>query len=620
MKSAGISAFLNGDKLPKTKRDRLVSMSAPVKNNNTVIPAFPSLDNPKKPSPADKSAIVAFYTQIKCHVPLSTSLDLISGGMGISLTKGKLMAWQRKFVEGGSSALHDKRGGNNIVADDLIIRDVLASHPGRGLGNLYEIYRLRWLQANPGNQYDNIQYSGFVKAASRVLKSDEATRIMHVKGLDALMSNVHTARRRDITRINQEWQIDATTHDMMVLAPVIADRQHPGFATGIPYRKWHSYKYDQKISWGQWTDHYRVIYAPKRKTIVAITDVYSGRRVWGTFDSASSYADVRLLVKAIKQLGKPRTLRIDNGADYLSRHFQGVCGRLGIITIKARPFKGKDKGVVERNFRTMQHGRMELLSGFAGHNVAERQLLEASALTKDERLTGVQTHLKNLFTEEEAGLLIDHFIKTEGERLGWNARWKEQYGLYGTDRIPDDILDVSAGQRHQRQVSRTGVNIKGKEYDHPILYKYQDEKLVIAEDINDISRVFVLHPEDERIICVAYDTRMRHFTSEEYRRIEKAHTKHYRTLRRAAERVRLEDADLIEKHFVGDILDAERKRKAELLRGNRGTPTDEMEVITEKTGGNVLLLQRAKEHLARKTAQQNNDKSNLLKMVRGGAT
>ena len=565
------------------------------------VDGFPVLGCPEKPSADDKLAVLQFYNSLKRKKPISMIVKMISGGCGVKLSKSSLMDWQRRFKTGGVAALVDKRGGNNRSADDLIIKDVLKAHSAAMHDtNLYEMYKLRWFQRNLNQDYDNITYYGFIGAKKRILKNHESIRILHTRGLDALMSNVHTTRRRDITRINQEWQIDATKQDMMVLAPLVVEETHPGFAAGIPYLDWHTYKFGEHLDWGLWTNHYRVVYQARRKTVVAITDVYSGRRVWGLFDTANSYADVRLMVKAIKSMGKPHVLRIDNGKDYLSKHFMGVLSNLGILSKKARPYKGKDKGSVERNFRTMQHGRMQLLSGFAGHNVTERQLLEASAVTKAQRLNGVQTHLNDLYTEEEAAIVIDRFIEIESKRLGWQAKWDEQAEAapHLIEQIPPDILEISAGKRKLCRVGRTGITYKKAEYDHPELYKHQDTKVLVAENIDDISSVFVVKPDSEDWICQAYDTRVRHFTAEEYRKIEKLHTAKYRALRKAAETVRLEDAALVEEAFLGDVLDAERKRKDDLLKTaerSRGFQKGSGQMTVEKGAGNLLLLKRAEE-------------------------
>ena len=108
--------------------------------------------------------------------------------------------------------------------------------------------------------------------------------------------------------------------------------------------------------------------------------------------------------------------------------------------------------------------------------------------------------------------------------------------------------------------------------------------MIAAENIDDISRIFVMD-FDENLLCEAQDTNIRQFSVEEYKRIEKAHTKKYKDLRKKARDVRREDGDLVSQEFIDGILDKERARKAELMETGTGDPETETVCDDGNTGG-----------------------------------
>jgi hypothetical protein len=122
-----------------------------------------------------------------------------------------------------------------------------------------------------------------------------------------------------------------------------------------------------------------------RPDIIAIKDCYSGRCVAHLTENSNKLAIIRLLWKAIETLGKPKLIKGDNGKDYLSKQFQNLLKNLGIEYDRAIAFAGDEKGMVERNFRTIQHSYMRSLAGFIGHNVAYRQKIEAQVAKKNRK-------------------------------------------------------------------------------------------------------------------------------------------------------------------------------------------------------------------------------------------
>lgn len=70
----------------------------------------------------------------------------------------------------------------------------------------------------------------------------------------------------------------------------------------------------------------------------------------------------------------PETIVIDHGKIYVSAHLTSVCRRMGISIQPARLRTGRDKGPIERFFRTMRQRLLEALPGYKGPDVFSRGL------------------------------------------------------------------------------------------------------------------------------------------------------------------------------------------------------------------------------------------------------
>jgi transposase InsO family protein len=68
----------------------------------------------------------------------------------------------------------------------------------------------------------------------------------------------------------------------------------------------------------------------------------------------------------------PETIVVDHGKIYVSEHLTSVCNRLGISIQPARLRTGRDKGPVERFFRTLREDLLQALPGYKGPDVHSR--------------------------------------------------------------------------------------------------------------------------------------------------------------------------------------------------------------------------------------------------------
>jgi hypothetical protein len=420
----------------------------------------------------------------------------------LKLTSRKLRLWSEKFDKGGIDALKDTRTGNNLKIDKKILREVVLS---KGLvvhkSNLYELYRAKWIAKNKSKiGYDEkncISYDAFNKAVNRLVKDDRDLYLLATKGQDALLNEHFTTSKsvyQDIT-INDEWQIDGSPLDYMLTN-------------------------DDGVQ--------------ERYKIVSIRDSFSGRMVWALWDNSNSYSLVRTLYKALKEFGKPKVIIGDNGKDYLSNHFQEVLERLGIRYQNHRPYKGKDKGGVERGFKTGQHGPLELLDNFIGHSVAQRQIQESRSVEKSARIGGDKSYINTDYDISTFRKIIDEYIgNTLANKYKWQAKWDGEIAK-GIKPIflDENLIKRNLGKQTKgKKVGREGIRYNNIYYVNDFLWvnNYINKRVNIVENIDNIQELYV-YDDDYKLLCTAINRELQILTIEEARNLEKITTAHKRKI------------------------------------------------------------------------------------------
>jgi transposase InsO family protein len=205
---------------------------------------------------------------------------------------------------------------------------------------------------------------------------------------------------------------------------------------------------------------------------------------------------------------RPGTVVIDRGRNYQSVAFMGACEYLRINVQSARPYRGSDKGWIERLFRTMRERLLEGLPSYTGPNVLARgKDIEADAV----------------YFTHELEAIIGRWIAIDYQRrphdglrvpeaphvtLSPNEAYEEAVARAGFLYVPRDpnlhlrLLPVEA-----RVISRAGVEIAGLTYDSPALDPYRqqrsplsalDGKWPIRVDRRELGRVWFQDPRDER--------------------------------------------------------------------------------------------------------------------------
>lgn len=423
--------------------------------------------------------------------------------------------WLKEFENGGIKEIKDGRG-KRIKADLILIKQAILSIGNAHKSSWWMEYVRRFcltnnLEFNAFNLEADISKSTFYRHANSLIKKDADIRNFLRGGLDGL-TDMNLSVKRDYLMENEEWQIDATSFDFMCL--------------------------NEK---GE----------PQRYEAIGIVDAKSGKRVYELADSPNSYANVRLLKKAFIKMGRPGYIKGDNGKDYVGTHFQGVLARLGVSYIAAAPFKGYQKGVIERSHGVMQNF-FEGLSGFIGHNAGHRIKKENEALEKSKRLSGVKTNIKNLLTKDEMQSMIDSWCdKKYGFSKNVDRAWFDER-LFG--------------KAYQRVLSASGISINSITYQSLELYKHLKigDSVEVIEDIDDASKVYVYHKGE--FICEIVHSEVKNITAEEVKKAKKEYQKTHITPTKNYIKSLRDEKDAYYKEVAKQNLDEKMKGKNSVIK------------------------------------------------------
>lgn len=205
---------------------------------------------------------------------------------------------------------------------------------------------------------------------------------------------------------------------------------------------------------------------------------------------------------------RPGTVVVDRGRNYQSVVFMAACEHLRINVQSARPYRGSDKGWIERLFRTMRERLLESLPGYTGPNVLTR---------------GKNVEADAVYFTHELEAIIGRWIAVDYQRrphdglrvpevphltLSPNEAYEEAVVRAGFLHVPHDpdlhlrLLPVEA-----RVIGRAGVEIAGLTYDSAALDPYRQTRSPLAAlegkwpirvDRRDLGRAWFQDPRDER--------------------------------------------------------------------------------------------------------------------------
>ncbi|MFD9966618.1 helix-turn-helix domain-containing protein [Streptomyces sp. NPDC059011] len=204
----------------------------------------------------------------------------------------------------------------------------------------------------------------------------------------------------------------------------------------------------------------------------------------------------------------PETLVVDHGKVYVSEHLTSVCRRMGISIQPARLRTGRDKGPVERYFRTLREGLLQALPGYKGPDIHSRgESPEDDAFFfLDELEAIIWEWTATVYHRRPHASLVDPGLP--GLRMSPAAMFEHGMARAGYIEAPRDRdLGFEFLKTVWRTIQPYGVEIGRRRYNGSALNNYRNIKSPYTDspvkdgwpfqvDPDDITRIYFRDPAD----------------------------------------------------------------------------------------------------------------------------
>lgn len=290
---------------------------------------------------------------------------------------------------------------------------------------------------------------------------DPGLRALADGGDAAYRDKFELVYRRTTDRPNEQWQMDHTMLDVMILD----ERSRP-------VRPWLTVVLD---------DYSRAI-AGYSLAAAAPTAEHSALAL---HQAVSRKRNTGWVVS-----GLPDALYVDHGADFTSTRIEQVCLELHVQLIHSRVGVPQGRGKVERFYRTITTELLPHLPGFIPHGTGGTPTTEP-ALTMHE--------LDDVVERFIVGEYNDRRHSSTGAAP--HARWRRDGFIPRTPQHTEDtdVLLLTAGTT--RRVQRDGIQFASTRYISPVLAAYVGEDVTVRYDPRDLGEVRVFH--DNTFLCRA---------------------------------------------------------------------------------------------------------------------
>jgi transposase InsO family protein len=205
----------------------------------------------------------------------------------------------------------------------------------------------------------------------------------------------------------------------------------------------------------------------------------------------------------------PETIVVDHGKIYVGEHLTSVCRRMGVSIQPVRLRTGRDKGPIERFFRTLREDLLQALPGYKGPDVHSR-----GSNPQGEAFFFLH-ELESIIREWSAAVyhhrphasLVDSHLP--GLRMSPAAMFEHGLARAGYIEVPRDpdlafeFLDV-----RWRTIQHYGVDVERRRYNGACLNPYrnmrspyaggQAGKWPIHVDPDDVTRAYFRDPDQRR--------------------------------------------------------------------------------------------------------------------------
>jgi putative transposase len=413
------------------------------------------------------------------------------------LTAGTLRRWWLDMQERGSLArdAHPKRGQFTALSGEVgtAVLAVLADKPHM------PATAIRNLLLKHGEvPADQIPSERAFQRAITDFKAKHAQGWLAHTNPDAWRSKYLSASgdaSAHITRPNEEWQMDSTVGDCMLVDP----------ATG----------------------------EIRRHHIIAVIDVFTRRVMFLVTRTSKANAITALIRRAMDAWGKPERIKTDNGSDYTAELLEFALVQLGIQHPLCEPFQPQQKPFVERVFGTLLHDLFPQLEGFVGHSVEQRKAIE-SARSFADRLFGKQAIGRSVelrLTPAQLQTMISNwthdYLHDVHSTLGMTPLQRTDAHTREIVRIDPRALDLflaPIASDSMRTVAKKGIRIDNGVFTATELGGIEGKPVRCRMTEDEIGAIYVFDV-DGSFICVAHDTSRLGVTLQEVAAKRKGHQK-----------------------------------------------------------------------------------------------
>jgi len=389
------------------------------------------------------------------------------------ISDASIWRWQRAVKKDGIARLagaYGNRRGDSIIERQPELQEFLISqlvtYPHTTVANIAQGMRARF------NGHDTIEYPS-PRALQRWVggwKRDNRQVFTALTNPDEWKGRYMAAfgsQSEGVGRVNQRWELDSTPGDVM-----LTDGRH---------------------------------------SVIGVVDVASRRGRLLVSKTSKATAIAALLRHTLLAWGVPEQAKTDGGADYTSNHIKRVFSGLEVEHQVCTKFAPWEKPHIESFFRTFSHGLVEMLPGFIGHNVAERQAIENRRSFAD-RLMKRGATLEISMSAAEFQQFCDRWCEDlylhEAHR---GLKGRTPFEVLAANRDPIravtdpralDVLLAEAPDGRTRVVQKKGIKIDDAWFIAPELARLIGETVLPLLDPLDLGCIYV-YDMSEGYICTA---------------------------------------------------------------------------------------------------------------------
>ncbi|UTV30195.1 DNA-binding protein [Photobacterium atrarenae] len=379
-----------------------------------------------------------------------------------------------------------------------------------------------------------------------------------------------------------------------------------------------------------------------RYSIIAAIDVYTRRAKLLLSPSSNSEGICLLLRKCLMDWGMLNDggiARTDNGSDYVSKRVSAVFEMLAFDQSKANAFSGWEKPYIERFFGTLSQGLLELLPGYIGHSVSDRQQIEAAKAFAQRigegKKKAQQEALELALTPDELEEVMNDWLEhrynhTSHEGLDGKTPFQmySESGYRPRLLADEHSLDYLLNYVGEATVIRGRISAGNVKYTAPELMNSEwDRKRVrVFLDPNDVGRamLYPLDNWDSFIEAVNVDLVGRSIDPAAFREQRKQQTKALSDFRRSSKKLQQEFG--IDTQYA-EALAADKARNNLKAFSHQGELSDNaaIEALTkaaqhkpksvERSDEELERLEKAKEALLRREESINQQKGLVIRNI-----